>query len=252
MLAGRVFGSKYSMRRSRSGFFRPVPARFIAEVGVVTMLMIGSFGALSRGLNAWPPSGYCVMRSKGRPASHRKMSTARAATITLPPPTATMRSAPASRAAPWPPRPSGTSSRSRSRRTCPRGRRPAPAPPARRYWFATPWTPELTTKARAAPRRPTSERSEVPIAPSAQCSRQAKLRASNVKPVSRSLRGRRCWGRRPSACAGQPPRAPARSGNPPTLPSNLTDDQRGLGPAGDRRAGRLFAVVEVIGLGVCR
>ena len=34
MLAGRVFGSKYSMRWLRSGFFRPVPARFIADVGV--------------------------------------------------------------------------------------------------------------------------------------------------------------------------------------------------------------------------
>ena len=65
MLAGRVFGSKYSMRWLRSGFFRPVPARFMAPVGVVMMLMIGSFGAFSRGLNARPPSGYCVMRSKG-------------------------------------------------------------------------------------------------------------------------------------------------------------------------------------------
>jgi hypothetical protein len=29
---------------------RPEPARFIAEVGVVTMLMIGGFGAVRRGL----------------------------------------------------------------------------------------------------------------------------------------------------------------------------------------------------------
>ena len=47
---GRVFGSKYSIRWSRSGFFSPVPARFIALVGVVGMLMIGGFGASSRGL----------------------------------------------------------------------------------------------------------------------------------------------------------------------------------------------------------
>ncbi len=47
---GRVLGSKYSMRWSRSGFFRPVPARFIALFGVVGMLMIGGLGASSRGL----------------------------------------------------------------------------------------------------------------------------------------------------------------------------------------------------------
>ena len=47
---GRVLGSKYSMRWSRSGFFRPVPARFMALFGVVGILMIGGFGASSRGL----------------------------------------------------------------------------------------------------------------------------------------------------------------------------------------------------------
>ena len=47
---GRVLGSKYSIRWSRSGFFKPVPARFMALVGVVGILMIGSFGARSRGL----------------------------------------------------------------------------------------------------------------------------------------------------------------------------------------------------------
>ena len=183
MLAGRVFGSKYSMRWLRSGFFRPVPARFIADVGVVTMLMIGSFGAFSRGLNARPPSGYCVMMSKGRPASHRKMSTARAATITLPPPTATMRSAPAS----WAAAVAASTERNVESFSIP-ANVPAWASASARSTRATvlvfdAMDGELTTKARAAARRSTSERSEVSIAPSAQCSRQAKLRALSVKPV---------------------------------------------------------------------
>ena len=78
---------------------RPVPARFIALVGVVGTLTMGGFGASSRGLKAGSPSGYCVMISKGSPGSARKMATARVATMTLPPPTAIRRSAPAADAA---------------------------------------------------------------------------------------------------------------------------------------------------------
>lgn len=49
---GRVLGSKYSMRWSRSSFFSAEPARMTAVFGVVGTLMIGSFGAFNRGLTA--------------------------------------------------------------------------------------------------------------------------------------------------------------------------------------------------------
>ena len=51
------------MRWSSRSFFSPVPARFIALVGVVGTLMIGGFGAISFGLTAGLPSGYWVISS---------------------------------------------------------------------------------------------------------------------------------------------------------------------------------------------
>src|SRR3546814_18817798 len=91
--AGRVFGSKYSMRWSRSSFFRPVPARYMAVVGVVGTLMIDGFAAPRRGLEAGSPGGYCVTWSNGDADSPRTIATARAATIPPPPPSATTRRA---------------------------------------------------------------------------------------------------------------------------------------------------------------
>ena len=96
---GRVFGSKNSMRWSSSSFLRPDPARFIALVGVVSTLTIGSFGAISRGLTGGLPSGYWVISSNAVPFSARRMAVTRAPTMTLPPPTAMIRSASAARAA---------------------------------------------------------------------------------------------------------------------------------------------------------
>jgi hypothetical protein len=60
---GRVFGSKNSMRWSRVSSLSPVPARFMALVGVVGTLMIGIFGARSFGLTGGFPSGYWVISS---------------------------------------------------------------------------------------------------------------------------------------------------------------------------------------------
>ena len=100
--AGRVLGSNSSNRWPDSGSIRAVPARVTAVVAVVTTLNIGALGAIKRGLTGDFPSGYCVHSSWAVPFSAKRIVIPRAVTTALPPPTATIPSASASRAAATP------------------------------------------------------------------------------------------------------------------------------------------------------